>query len=580
VQNLITEHLDTWTQAIETKSSAGRGSSNKFTLVGIKKLRELILEMAVCGLLVPQNPNDEPASVLLEKIASEKALLLKDGKIKKTKVLPEISEDEKPFELPTGWGITHLDNISVINGGFAFKSSQYVDVGIRVIRISDFDEKGFKDNNIVRYTYSPELEQYNIAQNNILMAMTGGTVGKSLLVMDLPEQMLTNQRVACIKIFTGFIERYVHSVLMTSLAQDVIEDAKNSTNDNISMTNIKSFIIPVPPLEEQKRIVAKVDELMALCDQLEQQTLNSIEAHQTLVETLLNELVNSNNTANIQQAWSLIAENFDVLFTTEKSIDTLKQTILQLAVMGKLVPQNPSDEPASKLLEKIAAEKAQLIKDKKIKKSKALPEITEEEKPFDLPSGWERVRLADALDVRDGTHDSPKDALSGITYPLVTSKNFSNGEIDFEGARRISEKNHQLIIQRSKVDKFDILFSMIGGNIGNQVMVKCDTEFSIKNVALFKYFDKALTNPFFIKIYLEDLANYLQSEALGGAQPFVSLGKLRSLVLALPPKEEQERIVNKANELMTLCDQLKTQLQTAQQTQTNLAQSIAQKALA
>ena len=149
--------------------------------------------------------------------------------------------------------------------------------------------------------------------------------------------------------------------------------------EGLSKKVLELFEFPIPPLKEQHRIVAKVDKLMALCDQLEQQTLTSIDAHATLVETLLETLTNSANAAELEQNWARISEHFDTLFITEQSIDALKQTILQLAVMGKLVRQDPTDEPASVLLEKIAAEKAQLIKDKKIKKEKPLPPISDDE---------------------------------------------------------------------------------------------------------------------------------------------------------------------------------------------------------
>ena len=279
------------------------------------------------------------------------------------------------------------------------------------------------------------------------------------------------------------------------------------------------------------------------------------------------------------EAWQRITNHFDTLFTTEQSIGQLKQTILQLAVMGKLVPQDPNDEPASVLLGKIAKEKARLIKEGKIKKQKPLPEITDEEKPFELPRGWEWSRLQESIDVRDGTHDSPKDAIGPDTYPLVTSKNFYNGTIKFDETRRISAEDHFDISKRSFVEKYDILFSMIGGNLGNQVMVNDARPFSVKNVALFKYYDRELTSPFFIKNFMEHLALDLQSKAAGGAQPFVSLGFLRKLVIAIPPINEQHRIVAKVDELMTLCDTLKARMNDAQTTQVHLADAIMEQAV-
>jgi len=595
-QQLITEHIDLWTSTIKAKNTQGRGSSKKRELYGIKKLRELILELAVRGKLVPQDPSDEPASVLLERIAAEKAQLIKDKKIKKQKALPEITGEDKPFILPEGWAGAYLDSISDINGGFAFKSSQYIENGIRVIRISDFDEKGFKDDKVVRHQYSDLLRQYVLEENNILMAMTGGTVGKCFLVGHLREKMVVNQRVATIKISSKISPVFLSCVLQSSMAKNVIHEAKNSTNDNISMSQIKGFFIPVPALAEQHRIVAKVDELMALCDQLEQQTETSLDAHNLLVDTLLSTLTDASDAKELSDNWArfmttdgLYAGNagatsgsqsiFDTLITTDYAVEQLKQTILQLAVMGKLVPQNPNDEPASELLKRIAAEKEQLVKDKKIKKQKPLPEITDEEKPFELPTGWARCRLQDSIDVRDGTHDSPKNADGKSTFPLITSKNFIDGAIDFDSARRISEKDHFEISKRSLVEVDDILFSMIGGNIGNQVIVRDTQPFSVKNVALFKYYDKTATAPGFFKIYTEELAVELQLQASGGAQPFVSLGALRKLVFSLPPIEEQHRIVVKVDELMALCDQLKTQLNNAQTTQLHLSDAVVENAL-
>jgi len=346
---------------------------------------------------------------------------------------------------------------------------------------------------------------------------------------------------------------------------------------NMSGKALSSIPFPVPPTSEQHRIVAKVDELMALCDQLEQQQTDSLHAHQTLVRVFLDRMVANANTS--QTIHTELIDAFDTLFTTEESIDQLKQTILQLAVMGKLVPQNPNDEPASVLLEKIAAEKERLIKDKKIKKQKPLPPISDEEKPFELPAGWEFSRLQNSIDVRDGTHDSPQDAPGGNSYPLVTSKNFIDGEIDFEAARMISEEDHIEISKRSLVEVDDILFSMIGGNIGNQVIVKDSRPFSVKNVALFKYYSRAATLPTYFKLYTEELAIELQHKASGGAQPFVSLGSLRRLIFALPPLKEQHRIVAKTDELMTLCDTLKARLNEAETTQAQLADAVVEQAI-
>ncbi len=235
------------------------------------ELRNAILQLGVMGKLVPQDPNDQPASELLKEIEAEKRRLVKAGKIREPKPLPEIKPDEVPYALPVSWAWVRLGEISEVNGGFAFKSSKYVNDGVRVVRISDFDEKGFKNHKIVRYTFSADLNIFKLEPNNILMAMTGGTVGKSLLVKALSEPMVVNQRVATIKILSGILPEFVNSLIQTDLIQRVIYTAKNSTNDNISMGDITGFYVPLPPFAEQKRIVTRIDQFMAMCDELEHQ---------------------------------------------------------------------------------------------------------------------------------------------------------------------------------------------------------------------------------------------------------------------------------------------------------------------
>ena len=580
--NLVTEHMDICTAAEIPKVKGGRGrgkNSNGQCPHGIKKLRELILELAVRGKLVPQNPNEESANVLLEKIAKEKARLIKKGKIKKQKPLSEITEDEKPFELPLRWewvrlGATGLGSTGKTPGT---RNPKYYDGAIPFLGPGQITIEG--DITEPNKTLTEEGCEYSaIAKSgDILMVCIGGSIGKSAIA---PSKVAFNQQINSIRPL--FVDSTYLNVAMNTphFQTSILDTATGSATPIINRSKWGELLVALPPVAEQNRIVAKVDELMALCDQLEQQQIESNTTHQTLIETLLTTLTNAADQGEFAEAWKRIDSHFDTLFTTEQSVDQLKKTILQLAVMGKLVPQNPNDEPASVLLKKSAKKKVQFIKEGKIKKQKPLPEIGEDEKPFDLPGGWEWSRLQEAIDVRDGTHDSPKDAIGQDTYPLVTSKNFHNGTIKFDEARRISAEDHFNISKRSLVERYDILFSMIGGNLGNQVIVDDDRPFSVKNVALFKYYDKQLTSSFFIKKFMEHLALDLQLKAAGGAQPFVSLGFLRKLVIALPPIEEQHRIVSKVDELMAICDALKDRLNDAQTTQIQLADVIVEQAVA
>ena len=244
-------------------------SLNKLNAELPERLKKSILQEAITGRLVPQDPNDEPASVLLDKIRKEKAMLVKEGKLKK-KDLEEtpIEENEIPFKIPENWEWCKLGTIAALIGGFAFKSHEYTSSGSRVIRISDITENGFINKNVVRFPFTDKLSQYVILEGDILMAMTGGTVGKSLYVKYLPEEtMLLNQRVALIRPNIVFTD-YIDYVIKSQHIQGIITEAKNSTNDNISMGDLNNFPIPLPPLAEQKRIVAKIEEVFKEIDKL------------------------------------------------------------------------------------------------------------------------------------------------------------------------------------------------------------------------------------------------------------------------------------------------------------------------
>lgn len=577
VEQLITQHIDTWTSALRTRSTAGRGTSGKIDLYGIKKLRELILELAVRGKLVPQDPNDEPASELLKRITAEKAELVKQGKIKKQKPLPEIGEDEKPFELPVGW---EWARISEVGHDWGQKTPDceftYIDVG------SINKESGIiQEPETLLAKDAPSRAKRIVKKGTVIYS----TVRPYLLNIAIIEQEFSPEPIAStafalIHPFTGMFSNYIYYYLRSPIFITYVEGCQ--TGIAYPAINDKQFftgLIAIPPSGEQDLIVNKVGELMSLCDELEQQSLTSLEAHSQLVETLLSTLTASQNAEELAGNWARISQHFDTLFTTEASINALKQTILQLAVMGKLVPQDPNDEPASELLKRIEQEKAQLVKEGKIKKQKPLAPISDEEKPFELPVGWVFARLNSVIDVRDGTHDSPKEIVSGAGFPLITSKDFKNGELIFSKAKIISREDHESISKRSCVEVDDILFSMIGGNIGNQVIVKTTREFSIKNLALLKYYNKKMTLPLFVKIFTEYTAATLQSKSIGGAQPFVSLGLLRNLIFALPPVDEQLRIVKKLSELFDLCEHFKSRLQSAQLTQLYLADALTDAAL-
>ncbi|MCM1144418.1 MAG: restriction endonuclease subunit S [Blautia sp.] len=232
--------------------------------------------------------------------------------------------------------------------------------------------------------------------------------------------------------------------------------------------------------------------------------------------------------------------------------EDLRQAVLQAALQGKLTKQLDTDSSVDEMLDNIQKEKEKLIAEKKIKKEKQLSEIQDEEIPFEIPDNWRWVRLQSFLDVRDGTHDSPKYVENGI--PFVTSKNLNNGKIDFSDIKYITKEDADIFNARSKVDKNDILMAMIG-SIGKPVLVDIEEEFAIKNMALFKSVPKSNINMNYVLFLLEYAESIMKTQSTGGVQKFVSLTYLREFMSPLPPIEEQQRIVDKINEIMPKIDE-------------------------
>ena len=526
---------------------------------GLKKLRELILTLAMQGKLVAQDPSDPPASALLKEIEAEKKRLVKEGKIKAPKPLPPVTEEEKPYALPHGWEWTRLGVLAIVNGGFAFKSSKYSDDGVRVIRISDFDENGFKDDKIVRHPYSNDLIGFSLEPNNILMAMTGGTVGKSLLVKKIPELMVVNQRVATIKIFEKVAPEFINALIRTNLIQSVIHAAKNSTNDNISMADITGFLVPLPSLPEQHRIVAKIDELMARCDALEKLRTAQNEKRLRVHAAAIGQLLNFAEPAQHQRAQAFLADHFGDLYTVKENVSELRKAILQLAVMGKLVPQNPNDPPASALLKEIEAEKKRLVKAGKIKAPKPLPPVTEEEKPYGLPQGWEWVRLGEIGIWKSGSTPSrTNSSYYGGEIPWVKSGEVKQGRI-----KHTEETITALALNQCSLSlnpKGAVLVAMYGANIGEVGIldIEATTNQAVCACTTFTAFDER-----YLLNLIVSLKPYFISQGAGAAQPNISREKIIATPFPLPPLKEQHRIVVKIDELMALCDSLDQKIDSA-----------------
>ena len=483
-----------------------------------EQLKASILQYAIQGKLVEQRPEEGTGEELYRQIQAEKQRLIKEGKIKKEKALPEISEDEFPFEIPESWRWVRWGDLSQsIQYGY---NAPAQDVGrIKMVRISDIqDGKVLWDTVPYCEIREEEIPTYLLQKNDILFARTGGTVGKSYLVKDVPEESIYAGYLICTRYSSLLCPEYMKYFMESLLYWDQLRNGTIATaQPNCNGKTLSKMILPLPPLAEQKRIVAKIEELLPYVDR-----------YAAAYEKL---------------------EQFNAKFPED-----MKKSILQYAIQGKLVEQRPEEGTGEELYRQIQTEKKRLIKEGKIKKEKPLPEIAEDEIPFDIPESWKWCRLSDVIDVRDGTHDSPKYVPVGI--PLVTSKNLVNGVIDYGNVKYITQEDADKINVRSMVDDDDILFAMIG-SIGNPVLVKKDREFCIKNMALFKRFANTDISMRYVYWFLFYAQYKLKKEATGGVQSFISLSRFREYLIPLPPVAEQNRIVAKLEEILPLCERLK-----------------------
>jgi type I restriction enzyme, S subunit len=478
-------------------------------------LKNSILQLAVQGKFVGQRAEEGTARELLEQIAAEKAQLIKEGKIKKEKPLPEITEEEIPFEIPETWEWVRLGDISSYAQTKKKISPNDIRDDMWSLDLEDVEKNtGAILNKVCVSERKISGDKVIFEKGNILYSKLRPYLLKILVA---PDDGICTSELVPFDTYGEIYNRYV----MWVLKAPHVNFAVNAVSYGVKMPRVGTetmvnLLVPLPPLEEQHRIVTKIEEIIPYIDQYD-------------------------------KAYTKL-EIFNKKFPED-----MKKSILQMAMQGKLVEQRPEEGNADELYEKIVAGRAQLIKDGKIKKEKPLPEITEDEIPFEIPSSWKWVRFSEVMDVRDGTHDSPKYIESGI--PLVTSKNISGGGLDFSNVKYISREDADKINERSNVDSGDILFAMIG-SIGNPVIVNKDREFCVKNVALFKNYDKSKICIEYVYWFLYREQYTMKKVASGGVQSFISLKIFRNYLFPLPPLEEQKRIVAKIEELLPYCDQL------------------------
>tara|TARA_R110002012_G_scaffold321950_1_gene552701 strand:+ start:6759 stop:8753 length:1995 start_codon:yes stop_codon:yes gene_type:complete len=577
INKLITDNIDVWASAITKKSSTGRGSSKKIELTGINKLRELILELAIRGKLVPQDPNDEPASELLKKIEAEKAQLVKEGLLKKQKPLAPITDEEKPFELPNNWEFSKLGDFVYVEMGQSPPSKFYNQDNDGLPFFQGKADFGAMYPTARYWCVQPQKYAYD---GDVLLSVRAPVGPTNIANIEC----CIGRGLSALRPLCHVPTNYVY-YMMHGFRSNLESFATGTTFVAVSKVNVDNLVVSIPPLAEQHRIVAKVDDLMVLCDELEAQTEFSFDAHQLLVEELLSTLTNSESAQAFEQNWARIAQHFDLLFTTEHSIEQLKQTILQLAVMGKLVPQDPTDEPAPKLLERIVQEKEQLIIDKAIKKQKPLPDVSDKEKPFEVPKGWEWARVGDLLSLKNGYAFKSKYFVENKSeFILTTPGNF----YEEGGFRHRGEKTKYYdgpIDAEYIFDSGDLIIPMTeqaAGLLGSAAFVPNDQNKYLHNQRLGKLspYSNLTTLEF---IYLFFNSSFLRTElartCTGMKVRHTSPDRILKVLIPVMSPREQVRITAKVDELLSICKQLKLRIIETSSTQIHLAETIVDKAL-
>lgn len=547
---------------------------------GVAKLRELILTLAVQGKLVPQDPADEPASVLLQKIRAEKDRLIAEGKIKKDKPLAAITDEEKPFELPHGWEWVRLGTLvdprRTITYGVLKPGPDDKD-GIPLVKTENvqFNHVLRQFNSRITPTLDEEYKRTRLLGGEVLITLVG-SIGRCAIAPPEIKGANLSRSVGMVVPLDGANKQFmVYSLTALISPKFVDQNCAGTAQKVLNIGTVDAMLYPLPPLAEQSRIVTRVEELMRLCDALEAKGQLEATQHAQLLSTLLGTLTASATPEELAGNWQRVAQHFDLLLDRPEAIDALEQTLLQLAVRGLLVPQDPTDEPASVLLQKIRAEKDRLITEGKIKKDKPLPPVTDEEKPFELPVGWEWSSLA-AVGVI-----SPRNYVADDTFASFVE--MRSIPIAF-GEAHISESRPWRDIKSG-------FTHFAEGDVGVAKITPC---FENGKSTVFQNLSNGVGAgttelhvirplcgliPQYVLLFLKspDFLNAGEVVMTGSAgQKRLPRAYFENTPFPLPPLAEQSRIVTRITQLRRLCADLRQRLAEREAVQARLAEALVQ----
>ena len=534
---------------------------------GLTELRSLILGLAVRGKLVPQDPYDEPASELLKKIEPVRKEYFEEGPHREPPKRKKIKDNEIDFNIPSGWVNTRFSSIINIINGRAYKKDELLDEGVPVLRVGNL----FTSN---KWYYSDlELDEHKYIDEGDLIYAWSASFGPFIwdgskviyhyhiwkLEFYLPELISKKFLYYFLEERTAEIKASGHGISMAHMTKGKME----------------KLVVPLPPLAEQHRIVQKIESLFAEVDELEAKLNRQTKLDEKLQLAVNADVQKAPDAEASKSAWTFITSNFDTLYHTPEAIDNLKKNILNEAVRGRLVPQNPNDEPASELLNKIEAKKQRLYEEGEIRKPKKLPPVKEDEIPFEIPGSWEWARVETVGITQTGT--TPKTSNSefyGDYIPFVGPGDMSIEEIDYSN-NGLSEKGLEA---GRLIPKGSILMVCIGGSIGKCHIVNRDVSCNQQINTIFPI--AGISNHYIKSVFRSDyFQKAILSKSTGSATPIINRTKWGSIPISLPPLKEQHRLVRRIEELFAICDRFKTQLEQREKVNERLVKGLVQEVL-
>lgn len=540
---------------------------------GVERLKDLVLQLAIQGKIVKQDPDDEPASLLLSKMEKERTRLIRDKKFKKTSVQLAVSSDEFFFPIPKSWIWTRLGEFGDWGAGATpnRKNPSYYGGEMPWFKSGELNNRYInqsreKITDLALKECSLRLDQ----PGDVLIAMYGATIGKIAI---LEVEATTNQAVCACTCLTGIFNRYLF-ILLKAYRTIFTGKGAGGAQPNISKYKIVRTPAPLPPLEEQKRIVAKVDQLMALCDELEEKQSRQRKRRINLNNSALDALLNAQDADECNEHWQRICDNFDLLYDHPETLGKLRSSILQLAISGKLVSNNPKNLSVDELKQEIQTSRKKGVK--KAGRGKPVTRTLKDSELYDLHSNWNWKDIDEVtLVVTDGEHSTPpRVPTAGI--PMATAKNVRDGFMDLTVTDYVNKETAEKCWKRCHPQHDDILMVCVGATTGRLTVIKNPDDFVLVRSV-------ALVRPLADLILSEYLALSLRSP-LGqkqiwdgvkqAAQPCLYINRIKGIMVPVPPYEEQVQIINKVDQLMTLCDELEHKLNKTQSKAEKYAEAV------